>query len=502
MEPRFAAHPAALALAPAAADADLRAFLHVAPACHGPDAAEPPRTPHGRPGPARGPRLAELLGALSHALDLTGGLQPGHAARSCWIAQQVGHALGLGKTQLRDLYYAVLLKDAGCSSNAARVSALWLGDDRAIKRDIRTIGTGLPALLGFVAGRAGAGAGPARRLQAAWRLVRHREAIAQELAQARCQRGAEVARQLRFGEAVAAGIAGIDERWDGSGHPGGLRGEDIPLIARIALLAQVVEVYHASAGPRAAREEVALRRGGWLDPRLADVFVRLADGNAFWRRLAAEDLEHELFALEPARQPQPVDDDDLDAIALAFGHIVDAKSPFTGGHSARVAELADQLATELGLAPDARRWLRRGALLHDVGKLGVSNAILDKPGKLDPTEWAAVQRHALYTEQILGRITAFGVLARVAGAHHEKLDGTGYPRGLDARHIRLETRIITTADVFDALTARRPYRDAMPVEQALAIMAAEEGTAFDADCLAALRRVLAAPTNTGPGLKT
>ena len=450
-----------------------------------------------RPDPAAGPRLAELLGALSHALDLTGGVRAGHAVRSCWIGQQIGHALALGTTQLRELYYAVLLKDAGCSSNAARVSALWLGDDRAIKRDFRTTGTSLPALLGFVATHAGVGAGPARRLRTAWHLMRHRDAITHELAQARCQRGAAIARQLRLGEPVAEGIAGLDEHWDGSGHPYGLHGERIPLVARIAQLSQVVDLFHSNGGPRAALEEVAQRRGRWLDPRLADVFSRLAGEDTFWRRLAAEDLEDELFALEPARRPQPVDEDYLDDIALAFGRVVDAKSPFTGGHSARVAELTDHLAAELGLDAGARRWLRRGALLHDVGKLGVSNAILDKPGKLDPEEWAAVQRHALYTEQILGRISAFGVLARVAGAHHEKLDGSGYPRGLDARHIRLETRIITTADIFDALTADRPYREAMPRERALAIMDKEAGIAIDPACLAALKRVLA--SIGGPG---
>jgi HD-GYP domain-containing protein (c-di-GMP phosphodiesterase class II) len=488
MEARFADAAEASALAPAAAGTGPGRRMATLPLATA------------RPEPTNGPRLAELLGALSHALDLTGGLRPGHAVRSCWIAQQVGHALALGKTPLRDLYYGVLLKDAGCSSNAARLSALWLGDDRAIKRDFRTIGTSLPARLNYVVAHAGAGAGAARRLGAAWHLVRHRGAITQELVQARCQRGAEVARQLRFGEPVAECIAGLDEHWDGSGHPQGLRGEQIPLSARIALLAQVVDVFHSTAGPRAALEEIALRRGRWLDPRLCDVFARLAREDAFWRRLAAEDLEHELFALEPARRPQPVDDDYLDDIALAFGRIVDAKSPFTGGHSARVAQLTEELAAALGLDAGARRWLRRGALLHDVGKLGVSNAILDKPGKLDPEEWVAVQRHALHTEQILSRISAFGVLARVAGAHHEKLDGTGYPRGLDARHIRLETRIITTADIFDALTADRPYRDAMPVERALAIMRSEVGVGIDPVCLAALERVL--ESNSGSGLKT
>jgi len=148
------------------------------------------------------------------------------------------------------------------------------------------------------------------------------------------------------------------------------------------------------------------------------------------------------------------------------------------------------LAQELGLSPERRRWLKRGALLHDVGKLGVSNTILDKPGKLDAEEWAAVQRHAEFTENILSRISAFAELALVAGAHHERLDGKGYPKGLKAEQIALETRIITTADIFDAITAARPYRGAIPIPKTLDIMAETVGTAIDADCFAALNRVI------------
>ena len=245
-----------------------------------------------------------------------------------------------------------------------------------------------------------------------------------------------------------------------------------------------------TSGPQGTREEVARRSGRWFDPRLADAFAVLARDPKFWAQLGAEDLEERVLEMEPAQQAQPVDDEYLDDIAMAFGQIVDAKSPWTAGHSLRVALITDQVSEQLGLGEPERRWLRRGALLHDVGKLGVSNQILDKAGPLDPFEWAAVQRHAAHTERILGRISAFGVLARVAGAHHERLDGSGYPRGLDARHIRLETRIITTADIFDALTADRPYRAALPTQAALKIMRDSVGIAVDADCLAALERSL------------
>jgi HD-GYP domain-containing protein (c-di-GMP phosphodiesterase class II) len=425
-----------------------------------------PRAP-APPAAANGPRLGELLGSLSHALDMTEGQPAGHCMRSCWIGQQVGRAIGLNTVEMRELYYTTLLKDSGCSSNAARICQLFLTDDLRFKHDRKTIGLTLPSLMNFVIRHAGVNAGLAGRFRAVINAVQNGGEIHRELTETRCARGAQIARQLRFGEDVADAIQSLDEHWDGSGQPQGLSGKEIPLYARIALLAQVVDVFHASAGPQATREEVARRSGRWFDP-----------------------LELRVLEMEPARQPQPVDDDYLDDIAMAFGQIVDAKSPYTAGHSSRVALITDQLSGELGLGAAERRWLRRGALLHDIGKLGVSNQILDKPGPLDPAEWAAVQRHALHTEHILGRISAFGVLARIAGAHHEKLDGSGYPRGLDARHIRLETRIITTADIFDALTADRPYRPAMATGQALEVMRAGVGTSIDGDCLAALERCL------------
>lgn len=439
---------------------------------------------------ANGPRLGELLGSLSHALDMTEGQPAGHCVRSCWIGQQIGRAIGLSTMEMRDLYYTALLKDSGCSSNAARICQLFLTDDRSFKRARRAVGLGLPSLMNFLIRHTGVKAGLAARFRAILDAVQNGGDIHRELTETRCSRGAQIARQLRFGEDVADGIQSLDEHWDGSGQPQGLAGKEIPLYARIALLAQLVDVFHASAGPTATREEVARRSGRWFDPRLADAFAVLARDPEFWRQLASDDLEQCVLEMEPARQLQPVDDDYLDDIALVFGQIVDAKSPFTAGHSSRVALVTDRIAEQLGLGQDVRRWLRRGALLHDVGKLGVSNQILDKPGRLDAAEWAEVQRHALHTEQILGRISGFGVLARVAGAHHEKLDGGGYPRGLDARHIRLETRIITTADTFDALTADRPYRAAMPIAQAMQLMQDSVGSAIDADCFAALQRSL------------
>jgi HD-GYP domain-containing protein (c-di-GMP phosphodiesterase class II) len=206
-----------------------------------------------------------------------------------------------------------------------------------------------------------------------------------------------------------------------------------------------------------------------------------------------------VFAMEPGGHESALDEDYLDDIAEAFGQVVDAKSPYTAGHSARVGLYTALLGESLGLTEARLRWLKRGALLHDVGKLGVSNSILDKPGKLNEAEWVSVRRHAAYTESILGRIKSFDELARVSAAHHERLDGGGYPRGLMAADIAMETRIITTADIFDAITAERPYRGAMPVAKTLSIMTESVGTAIDADCFAHLQKIIKSHPEFFPG---
>lgn len=435
-------------------------------------------------------KLSELISALSHALDITEGQPEGHCVRCCWIGIHIGREIGLAEDALWDLYYTLLLKDLGCSSNAARICELYLTDDLGFKRDFKTVGDSLPQVINFVLRHTGLKAGLAERFRSVLTIFRDGSEIARELIATRCQRGAEIARLLRFPESVAAGIYSLDEHFNGQGKPEGLAGQAIPLHSRIALLAQVIDVFHTAGGPQAALDEVHRRAGRWFDPELVKAFGSVAEADGFWHTLASPGIDKAVLALEPAARVVALDDDYLDDIAAAFGQVVDSKSPYTSGHSVRVALYTDMIAETLGLSGERRRWLKRGALLHDVGKLGVSNSILDKPGKLDDAEWEAVKAHARYTETILSRIEAFAELARVSAAHHERLDGKGYPRGVGADEICIETRIITTADIFDAITAERPYRGAIPIPRTLEMMAENVGSAIDPDCFAALKDAL------------
>ena len=384
--------------------------------------------PRTQPPEAAKIRLAELLGALSHALDMVEGQPAGHCVRCCWIGIHIGRELGLDDAHIWELYYVLLLKDLGCSSNAARICHLFMTDDLVFKNNSKTIDGSLPQALRFVLSHTGMNAGLAERFRALVNVFLSSGEIARELVDTRCHRGADIARKMRFSDAVAEGIQNLDEHWDGSGLPEAKRAEAIPVYARIALMAQVIDVFQVANGVEAARREIENRSGAWFDPQLVDAFQRVAESAAFWDMLRSETLQQEIFELEPAQESSFVDEDYLDDIAAAFALVVDSKSPYTAGHSERVTVFSDLIAEQLAFAPEQRRWLKRAALLHDIGKLGVSNSILDKAGKLDAAEWAAMKMHAAFTETILSRMSAFSDLARVAGAHHERLDGKGYPR--------------------------------------------------------------------------
>jgi putative nucleotidyltransferase with HDIG domain len=302
----------------------------------------------------------------------------------------------------------------------------------------------------------------------------------------RCERGAAVARAIGLGEVVARAILDVDEHWDGRGYPAGLEGDQISLAGRVLCVAQTTEVFWRHGGPAAACAIARERRGTWFDPELVDALLPLEHDEEFWRGLETPDVA----ALEPPDRVLLADDGRLDRVAEAFASVIDAKSPYTARHSEGVADIAVAVATVLEVGAEDCATLRRAALLHDIGKLGVSNRILDKPGPLTDAERAVVRRHPGWSLEILTRVTAFGELARIAGSHHERLDGSGYPSALTAEELDLPSRILAVADVAEALGADRPYREALSLDEVLRTMRDEAGRTLHADACLALEDVL------------
>jgi putative nucleotidyltransferase with HDIG domain len=436
---------------------------------------------------ARTYRQAEIIGALSHALDLTEGQPVGHSQRSCMIAMEIAARLDLPAHVRQDLYYAALLKDAGCSTSAARMCALFDTDDRALKREFSFVDwTSASDFIAFATRNV---APESSGIVRAGKLLRALRGIARDakaLNEARCDMGARIVRKLGFSPQAAAAVRALDEHWDGSGRPDGVSGDAIPLISRIACVAQTAEVFMSADGPEAARDVVRERRGRWFDPEIADVFLSLGPDDPLWMRLADDSLAETLRDLEPATGIALADEAGLDRVAEAFADIIDRKSRFTARHSVGVATYAVAIARECGFEEDRTRSLRRAGLLHDIGKLGVSSRIIEKPGKLTDDEYAQVREHPRFTYEILSRITPFAELAGSAAAHHERLDGRGYHLGLAADGLGPEARILAVADVYDALTADRPYRGPLDPEVALGILWKDAGTAFDPEYVAAL----------------
>ena len=432
--------------------------------------------------------LSEVISALTFALDLTDGAVPGHSLRTCLIGMRLAAALHVPEADLGDLYYALLLKDIGCSDNLVRFSQImgdngrtpwaksaWAGDlspDPALlERVWREVlpEVPLPGRIGRLLGSATA-------------------ETARDTWEAQSLRVTEIIENLGMSSTTVQAIHLTDERWDGSGVPSGLRGTSIPLLARICSVAQTLDAFATEHGSETAIRLVRSRRGTWFDPEIVRAAQQLHTSGKLWQLCQASDVE--ATRAEVMRQDPGVSSaltpERVDRICEAFGNLVDAKSPFTYRHSIGVTDVAVSLAETLGLAPERVSLVRRAAFLHDIGKLAVPNRILDKRGRLTPAEWVHITRHPALSGSILRRVGAFRELAALAAEHHERLDGSGYPFGLRAEQISLESRVIAIADCYAAMAEDRPYRPGLCTEEILANIAEDVPHKLDATCFEAL----------------
>jgi HD-GYP domain-containing protein (c-di-GMP phosphodiesterase class II) len=428
-------------------------------------------------------RLAELVAALSLGVDLGFGQPMEHVLRECLIALRLAERLGLDDAERSTVYYAALLVNVGCHSDAHE-QAKWFGDDialrsgkyayeyrsvRAAAATMRLIGSGNPPLHRFRVGLEFAVSG---RHDFDGMIARH-SAFARALAD-----------RLGLPEAAQEAVGAAYEQWDGRGWPRGLAGERIPIGARLAHFAEFVEVAHRLGGSEAAVALADRQSGSQFDPTLARILR--ADPDGILGGLDSARTWEAVIEAEPALRVT-VSGDGFEAALLAVADFVDLKSPYTLGHARAVAELAAGTAAQLGLAEDETLVLRRAGLVHDLGRLGVSNAIWDKPGPLGAGEWERVRMHPYLTERMLHQSAALAPLGSIAVQHRERLDGSGYPRGLSGGAISRPARVHGAVDAYQSMRELRPHRPALSAEAAASELQADarEGK-LDAEAVAAV----------------
>jgi putative nucleotidyltransferase with HDIG domain len=412
---------------------------------------------------------------------------------------RIAQELKLPSDQTNGLYFALLMKDIGCSSNASRLCQIVGGDDRAMKAGVKFEGwskssapnlSTLKLLWKNVLPESGAAVKIARILRIG--LTQRQNNL--EMVSLRCDRGASIISKLGMGDFAADAVRSLDEHWDGSGFPDSIKGEQIPLLSRICAVAQHLDIFSAGRGTENAIATLEERSGTWFDPELVRVALSLHKRDALWANCSPRDPEEDtrraVLDLDNGGRHH-LDPSQVDQICEAFADVVDAKSHFTFRHSMGVADAAHGIAETMGMAPERAQLVRRAALLHDIGKLSISNTILDKKTDLNASEWRTVHKHPRITRLILQRVRSFREMAIIAGEHHEKLDGSGYPDRLTARDLSIESRIIAVADVFGALSEDRPYRAGIRLEETLAIMSKFAPHQLDGDCFDALISLIA-----------
>jgi putative nucleotidyltransferase with HDIG domain len=431
-----------------------------------------------------GVRLSELLGVLSFGVDL-GMAQPmEHVLRQCLIALGLADRLGLGAEDRQAVFFGSLVVWIGCHVDAYE-QAKWFGDETVLKGDFRRTDFNSAASGPvFMMRHFGNGMAWHQKLGLVPSFMGEGKRAAESMLDNHWRATDNFMAELGLDPAVRDTVEQCFERWDGRGIPKSLKGDEILATARLVNLADVVEVFHRAGGVEAAVSVARQRAGTQFDPDLVSLFAS-----------AAESLFGELDALEPwaaVLRAEPASrywltGSDLDAALEAVADFCDVKSPFTIGHSRAVAELVARAAPTYGLDVADTDLVRRAALVHDLGKMGVPNAVWDKAGPWTPAEEERARMHVYLGERMLASSSALAPLGAVAVQHHEHLDGSGYPRQLTGADITPAGRLLAAAESYQVLLEPRPYNEVRSVEHAADdLLAGVRAGRLDADAAAAV----------------
>lgn len=404
--------------------------------------------------PDTGIRLADLVAAFSLATDLGLGQPMEHALRSWLIASRLGARMGLEAEARQDLFYVVTLAWVGCVADTPEV-ARWFGDDIAYRRDSFGVDrAGLP-MMAYSLRRVGVGAPLVHRLRLGATLVATGGAAIARGFMSHCISTALMAQRIGLGDAIADQLKQVFTRWDGKGVPEGIAGEQIAPTVRLFHVADSVEVVHRTQGLDAAVHLAQAWRGTQFAPDVVDAFSRAADDVL----TGLDDVaDWDTSIVHEPRLQARLTEAELDSALEAMADFTDLRSPSRAGHSRAVAGLSARAAELSGLPPGDVTTLRRAALVHDLGMNGLPATILEKPGPLTPNEVERMRMHAYYTDRMLTRPPALGRIGAIAALATERLDGSGYHRGLSGASIPATGRILAAADAFQAMREPRPYR--------------------------------------------
>lgn len=424
-------------------------------------------------------RLADLLAGLCVTADLGYGLPAGEAVRASVLGTRLARELDLPDEEVRAVFYTSLLEHVGCTAYAHETAAAFVDE---VAMNVAAAKTNLAEprdllrvfLPGVTRGLPGV-----ERARVALFAVGRGARFGKAFTTATCEVARETARRLGLPPDVQRGLYHVFEWFNGKGAPAKLKGEEIPLPARLARVAGLAVFFDRLGGPELAVDALRDRSGGLIDPAIVAVFAQ--HGTALLAELAGLDPRAALLELEP-EPVETVPAAKLDEVAAAFADIADLKSPFFHEHSRRVAVLAREAARRLKLAETELADLYVAALLHDLGRVGVSDAVWEKPGALSSLEWEQVRLYAYHSERILAASPALASLAPAVGMHHERLDGSGYHRGLSGQALPLPARILAAADVYVAVTQERPHRPRLEAAAAAEELRADAGRGrLDAD---------------------
>ena len=403
------------------------------------------------------------------ATDLGLGQPQQHIIRQTLIAMRVAELEGLSDGEVAAIFYVSLLAWVGCVADAHEMGK-WFGNDMAVRADSYLVDmTGL-AMMRFMLGHIASESSPIRRLTMIGRFLAGGSREVQRSMASHCETSGELSLRLGLGPEVRDPLQQAFERWDGKGSPAKLAGDEIARVMRIVHIANDVEALYRLGGVDAAVEMLRSRRGTEFDPELVDRFCAHAGELC----VSVDDLDGWDNLIEAHRAlGRELAGEELDQALEAFADYADVKSPFMLGHSRGVAQLSAAAAATLGLPSDEVVLVRRAALVHDVGVIGVSAGILDKSGRLTQAERERIRTHPYLTGRTLSKPPALRAVGQLAAVHHERMDGSGYPSGLTANALPMTARVIAAADVYHALLEPRPHRGPLAPDAARQVLTSE-----------------------------